>query len=55
MEDHVLLNLDAYMARFVTSIEALIMGALIGIMVSGFAYLVMSVTRRKKGMTNPLP
>ena len=54
MEDHILLNIDAYMAQFVTSLETLIIGALIGILISGIAYLAMSVTGRKKGMTDHL-
>lgn len=54
MEDHILLNIDANIAQFVGTFETLIIGALIGILISAIAYLAISVTGRSKGMTDHL-
>lgn len=48
MEDHILLHIDPYMAQFVTSLETLIIGALIGILVSVMAFLATSEQGTKK-------
>lgn len=51
MEDHILLNINSSMAQFFNSLETLMLGVMVGVLISAVAYWIVSSRGHKKELT----